>query len=220
MYKIGYLPLSAVSEKEYEIGLEQVFENVQTLDHSFINFEEIGQLDALVIQDDENHFVEDVCELVVYLRNNAKTLIWLASEQVPKINRKIYSKLGIDGFACKESEPDELASLLLNGLKRLNINPKNKRQESGIELDSNNLNVVVNGQAIWLTKSEFLLTELLYKNMNNVVTYEEIKQHIWADSVGNQQYRITNLVFLLRQKMKASPVDVITVRSKGYMLTT
>ncbi|MGX7150241.1 winged helix-turn-helix domain-containing protein [Enterococcus ureasiticus] len=219
MYKIGYLPLSTATEKEYATGLEQVFEDVKTLEQSRMNFEEISQLDAIVIQDDENHFVEDVCELLVYLRNNARTLIWIVSEQLPKINRKIYSKLGIDGFACKESEPDELASLLLNGLKRMNAKPKSKKQESGVALDSNNLNIVVNGQAIWLTKSEFLLTELLYKNMNNVVTYEEIRQHLWAESVGNQQYRITNLVFLLRQKMRVSPIDVMTVRSKGYMLT-
>ncbi|MDA9471370.1 response regulator transcription factor [Enterococcus sp. 5H] len=218
MYTIGYLPLSTNLDKDHASALELTFRDVQIFDYDQIDLKEISQLDAIVIQDDENKFTETICELLVYVRNQSETLIWIVSEQLPKLNRKIYTKLGIDGLVGKDSEPDEVASLLLNGLKRINNRPKDHKLT--VELDPNSLSVIVNDEPIRLTKSEFQLIELLHQNIENVVSYEEIRKYIWKNSVGDQQYRISNLAFLLRKKVKESAVDVITVRSKGYMLTT
>lgn len=218
MYTIGYLPLSTNLDKDHASALELTFRDVQKFDYDQIDLKKISRLDAIVIQDDKNKFTETICELLVYVRNHSETLIWIVSEQLPKLNRKIYTKLGIDGLAGKESEPDEVASLLLNGLKRINNRPKD--QKLTVELDPNSLSVIVNDEPIRLTKSEFQLIELLHQNIENVVSYEEIRKYIWKNSVGDQQYRISNLAFLLRKKVKESAVDVITVRSKGYMLTT
>lgn len=218
MYTIGYLPLSTNLDKDHASALELTFHDVQKFAYDQIDLKEISRLDAIVIQDDENKFTETICELLVYVRNHSETLIWIVSEQLPKLNRKIYTKLGIDGLAGKESEPDEVASLLLNGLKR--INNRSKGQKLTVELDPNSLSVIVNDEPIRLTKSEFQLIELLHQNIENVVSYEEIRKYIWKNSIGDQQYRISNLAFLLRKKVKESAVDVITVRSKGYMLTT
>lgn len=218
MYTIGYLPLSTNLDKDHASALELTFHDVQKFDYEQIDLKEISRLDAIVIQDDESKFTETICELLVYVRNHSETLIWIVSEQLPKLNRKIYTKLGIDGLAGKESEPDEVASLLLNALKRINNRPK--EQKLTVELDPNSLSVIVNDEPIRLTKSEFQLIELLHQNIENVVSYEEIRKYIWKNSVGDQQYRISNLAFLLRKKVKESAVDVITVRSKGYMLTT
>ena len=217
MYTIGYLPLSTNLDKDHASTLELTFRDVQVFDYDQIELKEISKLDAVVIQDDENKFTETICELLVYVRNHSETLIWIVSEQLPKLNRKIYTKLGIDGLAGKESEPDEVASLLLNALKRVNNRPED--QKLTVELDPNSLSVIVGDETIRLTKSEFQLIELLHQNIENVVSYEEIRKYIWKNSVGDQQYRISNLAFLLRKKVKESAVDVITVRSKGYMLT-
>ncbi|MHC5228237.1 winged helix-turn-helix domain-containing protein [Enterococcus sp. LJL99] len=217
MYTIGYLPLSTNLDKDHASALENTFYNVQKFDYDQIDLKEMSLFDAIVIQDDENKFTEMICELLVYVRNHSETLIWIVSEQLPKLNRKIYAKLGIDGLAGKESEPDEVASLLLSGLKRIKNRPKD--QKLTIEFDSNSMSLIVNDEPIRLTKLEFQFIELLYQNIENVVSYEEIRKYIWENSVDDQQYRIANLAFLLRKKVKESAINVITVRSKGYMLT-
>lgn len=218
MIKIGYLSLSTISEKNYIGALEQIGASVQLLDLEQIGLKEISMFDVLIIQDDENRFIEYVCEALVYLKHHSSTLIWFISSKLPKINRTIYPRLGVDGLADQNSEPEEVALLVSNGLKRIINEPKNSHLSKKVVLTPNNLSLNVAGIHIYLTRLEFSLMNLLLENRDNIVTYEEIYKDTWRNDVANQQYKVSNLVFHLRKKIIGSGVDIKTIRSVGYRL--
>lgn len=70
-------------------------------------------------------------------------------------------------------------------------------------------------QEIKLTKKEIVFLELLFKNLNRIVTYEEIEEYVWEDSIMTEN-SIRSLVKNLRKKL---PVNLIeNLSGMGYKL--
>ncbi|AXX93480.1 transcriptional regulator [Malaciobacter molluscorum LMG 25693] len=73
-----------------------------------------------------------------------------------------------------------------------------------------------NNKSISLTSNELKFFELLIKNSNRVVTYDEIKNEVWSNSLEVTDSAFKNLLTKLRQKIGK---DIILNISKvGYKL--
>lgn len=73
-----------------------------------------------------------------------------------------------------------------------------------------------NNKIIALTSNELKFFELLIKNSNRVVTYDEIKNEVWENSIEVTESAFKNLLTKLRQKIGK---DIISNISKvGYKL--
>lgn len=86
----------------------------------------------------------------------------------------------------------------------------------GYLYDTENFELLLNGEKLELNEKENKLLKLLIKNLGKVVTVEQIEDYVWdGELVGEGALR--SLMFRLRQKL---PKDFITCHSKiGYKIT-
>ncbi|MCH9812803.1 MAG: winged helix-turn-helix domain-containing protein [Epsilonproteobacteria bacterium] len=79
--------------------------------------------------------------------------------------------------------------------------------------DTLNKTLFINNQSIKLTKNELLLLDLLIKNHQRAVTYQEIENLIW-NSEGMSIDALRSLVRALRKKLQGDFIE--NVSGIGY----
>ena len=81
--------------------------------------------------------------------------------------------------------------------------------------DSFNKNLVIDDEIIKLRTKELIFLELLIKNKNRYVSYEEIENYVWSDSVMTKD-ALKTLVKNLKSKI---PKDLIlNLTNSGYKI--
>lgn len=113
----------------------------------------------------------------------------------------------------KEKEFEEALFLCVNSLQedvtnivKLDINSY---------FDSFNKNLVIGDEIIKLRTKELIFLELLIKNKNRYVSYEEIENYVWSDSVMTKD-ALKTLVKNLKAKI---PKDLIlNLTNSGYKI--
>ena len=81
--------------------------------------------------------------------------------------------------------------------------------------DPFNRTLIKNNKSIKVSKNELLFLDILHKNENRVVSYEEIENKIWYDSSMSED-AIRSLVRNLRKKLPAD--SLINVAKVGYRI--
>ena len=113
----------------------------------------------------------------------------------------------------KEKEFEEALFLCVNSLKEDNSNIV--KLENEIYFDTFNKNLVIKDEIVKLRAKEILFLELLIKNKNRYVTYEEIENYVWSDSVMTKD-ALKTLVKNLKTKI---PKDLIlNLTNSGYKI--
>ncbi|WP_086349267.1 winged helix-turn-helix domain-containing protein [Candidatus Enterococcus clewellii] len=226
----GVINLSVELAESYSEELQKNDINVIPL--TIENFEQkMSELDAVIIRENTLEDTAQTCSILLKLKENADIHVWVFSSGSQKVMRTVYLQLGALGIISEECEEDELQLIISNSLGKKNVRcgkqSLNEDEASPEEADKlklipRNHSVKLHGKKeIPLTKLEYKTLELLYKNKNNTVTYGELFEEVWKEKFINQNYRVANLVFHLREKIEdnsVSPIFIRTVRSKGYML--
>ena len=113
----------------------------------------------------------------------------------------------------REKEFEEALFLCVNSLKEDSSNIV-KLDESAY-FDLFNKNLVINDEVIKLRAKEILFLELLIKNKNRYVTYEEIENFVWFDSVMSKD-ALKTLVKNIKTKI---PKDkILNLTNSGYKI--
>lgn len=113
----------------------------------------------------------------------------------------------------KEKEFEEALFLCVNSLQEDNSNIVKLDVDS--YFDSFNKNLVIKDEIIKLRAKEILFLELLIKNKNRYVSYEEIENYVWSDSVMTKD-ALKTLVKNLKTKI---PKDLIlNLTNSGYKI--
>lgn len=238
MYRIGYISFDNELSEQYQEVFKALQCTVQIIKKEKVNRlletenNTLQLLDALIIDDTELNNINWVCEFIIKIRTQTTLPLWIlvSSESINRTNRIVYLQLGVDGIIDQGHELDESVLMMRNQLKRV------KEQEVSLEVSKiseirkptefklipQNLSVCVDeGLEVNLTKLEFLAIEYLHKNVRQTMTYEDIYKNVWNDTCRNRKYRVSNLIFHLRQKLEIDidkPKYIKTIRSKGYML--
>lgn len=227
MRRIGFFSLSVNSDKNYIGAVKKVYQNIDELEYNKINLKELANYDVVLIQDDDNQFLEEICQILVYLKAHSEALIWFISTQLSSIHRRVYPQLGVNGLLGSESEAEELVLYLSNTLSFLEekdgIKSNMNNDSQKIVLVPNTFSVTVEGKQVELTKTEFLVFQYLYDHQGDALSYQEIYKHIWNKEVDKKyaQGRVSNMIFAIRNKAIRENVDlkyVKTIRTRGYML--
>lgn len=230
---LGVINLSVEFGKSYS---EALLKNGITLTTLGIEeFEEkIPTLDGMIICEDGKQDTARTCSILLNLKENASTYVWVFSSNLQKIMRTVYLQLGASGVVSEDYEPEELRLTISNNLTKSKVRNccstdqskmtgQEKAEGEEMELIPRNHSVKINGRKeIPLTRLEYKTMELLYQHKNKTVAYKELFEAIWGEGFNNQNYRVANLIFHLREKIEEdsiSPVLIRTVRSKGYMLS-
>lgn len=124
-------------------------------------------------------------------------------------------KTGADDYVVKPFEIEELLARIDSLLRRLG---KHKvLNTSNIEIDSEKMEVKVNGKEINLTLTEFNLLKYLIINKNNVISKEKLLEEIWGYDDPENLNLVEVYVNYLRKKLGEEGKKIKTVRGVGYV---
>ena len=113
----------------------------------------------------------------------------------------------------KEKEFEEALFLCVNSLQEDNSNII--KLDDNSYFDTFNKNLVIKNEIIKLRTKEILFLELLIKNKNRYVSYEEIENYVWDESVMTKD-ALKTLVKNLKTKI---PKDLImNLTNSGYKI--
>lgn len=134
--------------------------------------------------------------------------------------------LGIDNYIKKPFLPDELDAYIQSLLKRIHFSEDKQKPESNvvllgsIEFNPSQQTLLTNEGLINLSLRESTLLEMLYQNINKVVSKDEIAFSIWGGEKYFTQQRMDVFIYTIRKYLSSeSRVQIRTMRSLGYMLT-
>ncbi|WP_086351114.1 winged helix-turn-helix domain-containing protein [Candidatus Enterococcus clewellii] len=230
MYQIGFVSNNGLPDNKHVEALKGD-DTFNLLEMSLKeDIEEIGEMDALIIQSDSEGEVGKVCELLIKIRKQTSAIIWIFSDELPKTTRIILLQLGADGIINSKVDPEEYQLMLKNSLRHGAVQNMSHSLSESVEgpkdfkLIPSNLSVMVDGnREVGLTKLEFKTIELLYRKKSEAIPYQAIYRQVWnnKEESENLKFRVANLIFHLRRKIEKDPLKpeyIKTVRSRGYVL--
>lgn len=128
--------------------------------------------------------------------------------------------LGADDYITKPFNLSELIARINAILRRQSTTVSSDK----LKLDRANFQVIVNHQAIALTKTEYKLFDYFYSNANHTLTREQLREHLWGTTadLDRDSRAIDIQVSHLRDKIEQNPKEpqyLQTIRGFGYRLT-
>jgi DNA-binding response OmpR family regulator len=164
----------------------------------------------------------DVCR---DLRNESDVPIILLTARDDEVDRVLGLELGADDYVTKPFSTAELVSRIRAIVRRRRLDRESDggttKAVGGIELDIGQHRVIVDGQVVEVTPSEFRLLLLLTEHQEQVLSRETIMEHLWDSShVGDARACDVHISNLRRkvERRPAKPERIVTVRGAGYKL--
>lgn len=189
-------------------------------DFDFSN--EIKNYDAMILNGVGTE-IDQLFEKILKINQDHPILTFVIKDIPSNTMRIAFLKFGIDIIYPESFKIDELYIQMENIFKKCNPPKKYtiKERTNDLELNPDNRSIIFNKNECMLTMLEYNLMNLLSENENKALTYEDIYSHLWNVNSGVHKYRISNLIFHLRKKIKTISGDnhyLKTVNSTGYML--
>ncbi len=197
---------------------------------------------GLVYALEQNKYNCDVCMNVqdtrLYLKKNQPDLIIL-DVSLPDGNgfdlyRETIKNTPVLFLTARDSEDDIVKGLemgaedyitkpfstreLLARVNRILVSHrKNKVTVQDITFDMDKMEVFKKEEPLSLSSLELKILQLLFLNLNKVVTRESIIEHIW-EWTGNDVYDNTITVYMKRIREKLGTDIIITLKGIGYRI--
>ena len=124
----------------------------------------------------------DGLELLRKLRQTSKMPVVFLTSKDDEIDEIFGLKMGADDYITKPFSLSELKARIKALLYRTKANAVSE-EIPGFQFLSDEKKVIVQGNIISLTKSEFKLLEYLYNNRHKVCSRAEIIEHCWEKDV-------------------------------------
>lgn len=121
-------------------------------------------------------------------------------------------ELGAEDYITKPFKTGELLARVNKILKK-----ENTVSVGNIKFDLNKMEVYNNEEIINLTSLELRILYYLFKNLNRVVTRDELINYIWSVT-GNDVNDNTLTVYLKRIREKLKEDIILTVKGIGYRI--
>jgi two-component system response regulator RegX3 len=164
----------------------------------------------------------DVCRA---LRAESDVPILMLTARDAEIDRVLGLELGADDYVTKPFSTAELLSRVRAILRRRELDRANGgitvRRLGGLQIDLGRHEVLVDGERVHLTLSEFKVLALLAEQPESIVSRRELMQHLWASEHVGDEHACEVHISNLRRKIERDPTKperLVTVRGMGYKL--
>jgi two-component system KDP operon response regulator KdpE len=134
-------------------------------------------------------------------------------------------ELGADDYIVKPFGHLELLARIRSVLRRTTgqAQPMEHPYHSGdLSIDFGRRRVIVAGEPVRVTNTEYRLLEVLAQNAGRIVENELILQRVWGYDRGDEVESLKVLIYRLRQKIEPDPAHpryLFTERGVGYWLS-
>lgn len=168
---------------------------------------------------------EDGMELLARLRASSKTReipIIMVTAKGAEYDKVKGLDAGADDYVTKPFGMMELISRVKAVLRRAEKNPSGSKERVEIRnlaLDVKKHEVTVDGEAVSLTLKEFELLKRMMRNMNIVLTRDQLLEDIWGYDFDGETRTVDVHVRTLRQKLGSAGELIETVRGVGYRMS-
>lgn len=167
-------------------------------------------------------------ELIKKIRENSNIPILVMSAKNMDSDKILGLTLGADDYLTKPFNPLEVVARIKSQLRRYyDFNAVSNEEANNIvtigelELDSNNLCINKNGEAINLTPTEFKILSLMMKTPGKIYTKMQIFENINGDYFESDDNTLMVHISKIREKIESDPKNPIylkTVRGLGYKI--
>ena len=164
---------------------------------------------------------EDGISILKKLRSNPKTstipVIMLTAKD-SEYDVVTGLDAGADDYVTKPFGMMALVSRIKAVLRRYEKNNSQKEllQSGSLKIDENQHTVFNDNQQLFLTVKEFDLLVLLLKNRGNVLSRQQLLEHIWDISAHVESRTVDVHIRTLRQKLGDAGNSIETIRGVGY----
>jgi len=126
---------------------------------------------------------------------------------------------GADDYLIKPFATDELLARVRALCRRPPaVYTREKLAYGNILLDVRDASLQIGRESLRLSAKELALLELLIRRPGQVLTKNQILDHVWGYDADITENSIEIYVHHLRKKMKAANVQIVTYRGLGYAL--
>lgn len=162
-------------------------------------------------------------ELMRRLRERMNTPVILLTAKDQDIDKVRGLESGADDYIVKPFGADELAARIRAVLRRSNGAPDAGQvvRTGGVEIDLGRRLVTRDGEAVDLTRTEWLLLQHLAANAGRVLLNAELLTKVWGPEYRDDLQYLRVWVSRLRRKLEPEPSNPTIIKTKpgiGYML--
>lgn len=187
-----------------------------------------------IVENEEIHLIlldimmpeMDGLTAIVKLRESRNIPVILLSAKSEDTDKILGLNVGADDYVTKPFNPVEVLARVRSQLRRyMQLGGSLTRSESytvgGIILDDRTKEVLVDGEPVNLTPTEFDILKLFMQHPGEVFSPKEIYRRVWNDAPYGAESTVAVHIRHLREKIEISPAEpryLKVVWAQGYKL--
>ena len=164
-----------------------------------------------------------VCKTI---RSESQTPIIMLTAKSETDDKITGLKSGADDYITKPFDPMEVLARVRSQLRRYTMLGAQVQQPErfaigGIELNDITKSVMVDGQPVSLTPSEYGILRLLIQNPGRVFSSAQIYEHVWNETALGSEHSVAVHIRHLREKVEINPSEpryIKVVWGLGYKM--